>query len=92
MYPDIVIDSPILYQFGLIGHFGLLKTFNITFHFISFLSLSLSDRMRTGRAYDHEGLVAEHFMHARDMLVELLAVMFNRAMCEGLSLGTIVLL
>ena len=43
MFPDIVIDSPILYQFGLIGHFGLLKTFNITFHFIfSSLSLSLS--------------------------------------------------
>ena len=50
--------------------------------------------MRTGRAYDHDGLVAEHFIHARDMLAELLAVMFNRAMCEGLpdtwSLSTIV--
>ncbi|MCO5586843.1 hypothetical protein L7F22_040788 [Adiantum nelumboides] len=42
------------------------------------------DRMRTGRAYDHDGLVAEHFIHARDTLVEVLAVLFNRAMCEGL--------
>eukprot|EP00250_Pteridium_aquilinum_P004691 c14891_g1_i2 orf=2-1366(-) len=41
-------------------------------------------RMRTSRAYDHDGLVAEHFIHARDMLVEVLAVLFNRAMCEGL--------
>ena len=36
----------------------------------------------------------EHFIHARDMLVELLAVMFNRAMCEGFpdtwSMSTIV--
>ena len=52
------------------------------------------DRMKIGRAHDHEGLVAEHFMHARDMLAELLAVMFNRAMYEGLpdtwSLSTIV--
>ena len=42
------------------------------------------DRMRTGRAYDHDGLVAEHFIHARDMLAELLVVMFNRTMCEDL--------
>ena len=42
------------------------------------------DKMRTSRAYDHDGLVAEHFIHARDMLVEVLAVLFNRAMCEGL--------
>ena len=42
------------------------------------------DRMKTGRAYDHDGLVAEHFIHARDMLVEILAVLFNRVMCEGL--------
>ncbi|MCO5577030.1 hypothetical protein L7F22_030852 [Adiantum nelumboides] len=41
-------------------------------------------RMRTGSAYDHIGLVAEHFIHARDTLVEVLAVLFNRAMCEGL--------
>ncbi|KAH7292540.1 hypothetical protein KP509_29G073500 [Ceratopteris richardii] len=33
------------------------------------------DRMRTGRAYDHAGY---------DILVELLAMMFNRAMCEGM--------
>ena len=55
------------------------------------------DRMRTGRAYDHDGLVAEHFIHVRDLLTKLLVVMFNRAMCEGLpdtwslsSLSTIV--
>ena len=42
------------------------------------------DRMRTGRSYDHDGLVAEHFIHARDLLMEVLAVMFNRAMCERL--------
>ena len=51
------------------------------------------DRMRTGRAYDHDGLVAEHFIHVRDLLTKLLVVMFNRAMCEGLpdtwSLSTI---
>ncbi|MCO5577074.1 hypothetical protein L7F22_030896 [Adiantum nelumboides] len=52
------------------------------------------DRMRTGRAYDHYNLVEEHFIHARDLLAELIAVMFNCAMCEGLldtwSLSTIV--
>ena len=40
-------------------------------------------KMKTSRAYDHEGLAAEHFIHARDMLAEPLAVLFNRAMCEG---------
>ena len=52
------------------------------------------DKMRTGRAYDHDGLVVEHFVHARDLLAELLAMIFNYAMCEGLpdtwSLFTIV--
>ena len=52
------------------------------------------DNMKTRRAYDHDGLVVEHFIHARDLLAELLALMFNRAMCEGLpetwSLSTIV--
>ena len=38
------------------------------------------DRMRTRRAYDHDGLVAKHFINARDMLLE---VMLNQAMCEG---------
>ncbi|MCO5551840.1 hypothetical protein L7F22_005344 [Adiantum nelumboides] len=42
------------------------------------------DKMKTGKAYDHDGLVAEHLIHARDMLVKVLAVLFNRAMCEGL--------
>ncbi|RYA67317.1 hypothetical protein DD598_28790, partial [Enterobacter cloacae complex sp. 2DZ2F16B1] len=52
------------------------------------------DRMRTRRAYDHDGLVAEHFTHVKDLLAELLAMMFNRSMCEDLpntwSLSTIV--
>ena len=52
------------------------------------------DRMKAGRACDHDGLVAEHFMHARDMLAEFLAWMFNRAMYEGFpdtwSMSTIV--
>ena len=42
------------------------------------------DRMKTRRAYDHDGLVAEHFIHARDMLGEVLAVMLNRVMYKGL--------
>ena len=42
------------------------------------------DRMRTRRAYDHDGLVAEHLIHARDLLSEVLARLFNRVMCEGL--------
>ena len=41
-------------------------------------------RLRTGRAYDHDCLVAEHFIHAKDMLAKFLAMMFNCAMCEGL--------
>ena len=40
--------------------------------------------MRTRRAYDHDGLVAEHLIHARDLLSEVLARLFNRVMCEGL--------
>ena len=42
------------------------------------------DKMRTRRAYDHDGLVAEHLIHARDLLSEVLAWLFNRVMCEGL--------
>ena len=42
------------------------------------------DRMKTRRAYDHDGLVAEHLIHARDLLSEVLAQLFNRVMCEGL--------
>ena len=52
------------------------------------------DRLKTRRAYDHEGLVSEHLIHARDLLSEVLARLFNRVMCEGLprswSLSTIV--
>ena len=35
------------------------------------------------RSYDHEGLVAEHFIHANDIIAGLITVMFNRAMSEG---------
>ena len=42
------------------------------------------DKMKTNRAYDHDGLVAEHLIHARDLLSEVLARLFNRVMCEGL--------
>lgn len=42
------------------------------------------DRMKTRRAYDHDGLVAEHLIHARDLLSEVLARLFNRVMYEGL--------
>ena len=41
------------------------------------------DRMKTRRSYDHEGLVAEHFIHAKDILAGLITIMFNRAMSEG---------
>lgn len=40
------------------------------------------DRMRIGRAYDHDGLEAEHFINAKDLLVELLAMMFKRGPCH----------
>ena len=39
--------------------------------------------MKTRRSYDHEGLVAEHFIHAKNILAELITVMFNKAMSEG---------
>ena len=42
------------------------------------------NRMKTRRAYDHDGLVAEHLIHARDLLAEMLARLFNRVLCEGL--------
>ena len=42
------------------------------------------DRMKTRRAYDHEGLVSEPLIQARDLLSEVLAWLFNRVMCEGL--------
>ncbi|WP_139158394.1 reverse transcriptase family protein, partial [Enterobacter cloacae complex sp. GF14B] len=52
------------------------------------------DKMKTRRAYDHDGLVAEHLIHAKDLLSEVLARLFNRVMCEGLpecwKLSTIV--
>ena len=42
------------------------------------------ERMRTRRAYDHDGLVAEHLIHARDLLLEVFAQLFNRVMFEGM--------
>ena len=43
-----------------------------------------------------KGLVAEHLIHARDLLAAILARLFNRVMCGGLpeswSLSTIVLI
>ena len=41
------------------------------------------DRLQFGKAQDHDGLVGEHFIYARDTLLPLLAHIFNRAMCEG---------
>ena len=38
---------------------------------------------KTRRSYDHEGLVAEHFIHAKDIIAVLITVMFNRAMNKG---------
>ena len=50
--------------------------------------------MKTERSYEHEGLVAEHFIHAKDIIAGLITVMFNRAMSEGFpdtwSLSTII--
>ena len=52
------------------------------------------DKMKTRRSYDHEGLVAEHFIHAKDIIAGLITAMFNRAMNEGFldtwSLSTII--
>ena len=42
-----------------------------------------TDKMKTRRSYDHKGLVAEHFIHAKDILAGLIIVMFNKAMNEG---------
>ena len=39
--------------------------------------------MKTRRSYDHEGLVAEHFTHAKDIIAGLITVLFNKAMREG---------
>ena len=41
------------------------------------------DRLQFEKAQDHDGLVGEHFIYARDTLLPLLAHIFNRAMCEG---------
>lgn len=41
------------------------------------------DRMKTRKASDHDGLVAEHFIPARDMLAPFQVHIFNRALCEG---------
>ena len=41
------------------------------------------DKMKTKRAYDHEGLVAKHFINAKDIIIGLITAMFNRALNEG---------
>ena len=52
------------------------------------------DKLKTKRAYDHEGLVAEHFINAKDIITGLITVMFNRGLNEGFpdtwSLSTII--
>ena len=52
------------------------------------------DKMKTRRSYDHEGLVVEHLMHAKDILTGFISMMFNRALSEDfpdtLSRSTIV--
>ena len=52
------------------------------------------DKMKTRRSYDHEGLVAEHLIHAKDILAGLISVMFNTTMNENFpdtwSMSTIV--
>ena len=39
--------------------------------------------MKSRKSYDHEGLVAEHLIHAKDILIGLISMMFNRATREG---------
>ena len=41
------------------------------------------DKMKNRRSYDHEGLVAERFIHAKDIIAVLIAVMVNKVMSEG---------
>ena len=47
------------------------------------------DRLQFGKPHDHDGLVDEHFIHAHDMLVPLLAHIFNRATSEGFATSLI---
>ena len=42
------------------------------------------DQLHFGKAQDHDGLVGEYFIYSCDILLPLLAHIFNRAMCEGL--------
>ena len=41
------------------------------------------DWLQFGKGQDHDGLVGDHFIYAHDILLPLLANIFNRAMCEG---------
>ena len=41
------------------------------------------DWLQFGKAQDHDGLVGEHFIYARDTLLPLRAHIFNKAMCKG---------
>lgn len=38
------------------------------------------------KSYDHDRLIAEHFTHAKEIIVPLLVHTYNRAICEGFPL------
>lgn len=42
------------------------------------------DKIKTGKASNHDGLVAYHFIYVKYILPPLLMHMFNMAICEGL--------
>ena len=52
--------------------------------FIAEIVKKAIDKMKTRKAYDHDGLVAKHFIHANDVLAKLLMVMFDCVEYEGL--------
>ena len=41
------------------------------------------DWLQFKKAQDHHGFAGEHFIYAHDILLFLLAYVFDRAMCEG---------
>mgnify|MGYP006973832052 FL=1 len=41
------------------------------------------DQLQIGKAQDHDGLVDEHLIYAKDILLLLLAHILNRDACEG---------
>ena len=54
------------------GYFGPFKDINISF-FTPQNVRNAIDRLQFGKAQDHDGLGAEHFIYARDTLLSLLA-------------------